>query len=443
MPVSARTAALRALMRFRKDAAFSDAALNGILLKEQLDGREAALAARLFYGVLQNTALLDHYISAYSTLRPEKMEPQVLDILRLSVYQLVFMSKIPVNAAVSEGVELAKKHANPRAAGLVNAVLRKLAANRDKLPEVTGADTYETLSVKYSHPPWLVKAFCDRLGADGAEALLKADNGEAPVTVMVNTLKADAGGVLASLSAEGVEAARHPWLENCLELRSARNIERLSAFRDGCLYVQDAAAALAVRVAAPAPGMTVVDGCAAPGGKSFTAAVMMKNRGGILSCDINEKKLIRVREGASRLGLTSIETRVMDAAVPDETLYGKADVVIADVPCSGFGVIRKKPEIRYKREEDLAGLPALQMRIADNLSRYVRPGGVLLYSTCTLLERENEGVVTEFLKSHQEFQPESFDLPGPVGRIDAGMTTLWPNRTGTDGFFIARLVRRP
>jgi 16S rRNA (cytosine967-C5)-methyltransferase len=241
------------------------------------------------------------------------------------------MSKIPVNAAVSEGVELAKKHANPRAAGLVNAVLRKISQNLGQLPEVQGGDAAEKLAVLYSHPLWLVEAFIARLGTDGAEALLKADNADAAVALMVNTLKADQYEVLASLQADGVEASKHPWLPDCIELRNARNIERLAAFREGLVYVQDAAAALAVRAAGPEPGMTLIDGCAAPGGKSFTAAVLMKNKGSILSCDLNEKKLRRVAAGAERLGITNLTVRPMDASVTNETLLSKADIVVADL----------------------------------------------------------------------------------------------------------------
>ncbi|SHH50154.1 16S rRNA (cytosine967-C5)-methyltransferase [Sporobacter termitidis DSM 10068] len=443
MPVSAREAALKALTRYRRAGAYTDAALDAVLLKERPDSRDAALCTRIFYGVVQNSALIDHYIASFSTVRPSRMEPQVLDILRLSVYQLVFLSKIPVNAAVSEGVELVKKHANPRAAGLVNAVLRKIAQNLEQLPEVTGADTAEKLALQYSHPEWLVRAFIDRLGPDGAEALLKADNSDAGVTALVNTLKADTESVLGSLRLNGVEAAAHPWLPNCVVLRNTRNIERLDAFRNGRIYVQDAAAALAVQAAAPAPGMFVLDGCAAPGGKSFTAAAAMHNSGRILSCDIHEKKLARVSEGAARLGFGIIETRVLDATAPEAALYDSADVVIADVPCSGFGVIRKKPEIRYKKEEDTAGLPELQRRIADNLSKYVKPGGLLVYSTCTLLRRENEDVAAAFLSDHDDFYLEPFALPGPVGDVPSGMTTLWPQETGTDGFFICKLRRRP
>ncbi len=321
--------------------------------RETLSERDAALASRLFYGVVQNLALLDYYIASFSTVKLYKMQPQVLIILRLSVYQLLFMSKIPVNAAVSEGVELAKKFTNPRAAAFVNAVLRNISANLEKLPPVKVETETERLSVVYSHPEWLVQAFIDRLGADGAEALLQADNEPAVMTAMVNTLKTDKESVLSSLRGEGVSARAHPWMPDCLELQGTHRLDRLSAFRDGWLMIQDPAAALAVFAAEPGPEMFVIDGCAAPGGKSFEAAILMGDKGRVLSCDLRESKLQRIRDGAERLGLKSVEPRMMDARVPNDRLVGKADVVLADVPCSGLGVIRKKPEIRYKAPEEL------------------------------------------------------------------------------------------
>lgn len=441
MPINAREAAFKALSKVRRSGAFTDAALNSVLIKANLNERDASLAARIFYGVEQNQALCDFYIDSFTSFKTTKMEPQVLDILRLSVYQLVFMSKIPVNAAVHEGVELAKKHANPRAAGLVNAVLRKISSSLDHLPVVTGADAVTRLSVQYSHPVWLVEEFVSQLGEEGAEQLLDTNNREAVITVKINTLKTDAQTLIASLRDDQVEAAAHPWLENCLVLRNTHHIERLTAFNEGDFYVQDPAAILSILAAAPLPGMAVIDGCAAPGGKSFAAAIEMQDTGCILSCDINGKKLERVQEGASRLGIGTIQTRIMDALEPDSNLFGSADIVLADVPCSGFGVIRKKPEIRYKPEREVIELPTLQLRIIDNLARYVKPGGILLYSTCTLLKSENEDVVQAFLETHSDFQPEPFAVSGPIGEAVSGMATLWPHIHGTDGFFICRLRR--
>jgi 16S rRNA (cytosine967-C5)-methyltransferase len=441
MPINAREAAYRALSKVRRNGAWTEAALNSVLSNENLEERDASLASRIFYGVVQNLALIDFYITSFSSVRPGKMEPQVLDILRLSVYQLVFMSKIPVNAAVHEGVELVKKHANPRASGLCNAVLRKIASSLENLPVVNGASAAERLSIQYSHPLWLTELQIRRLGEESAAALLAADNREAVMTVRVNTQKASPEVVIKALQADQVEAAVHPWLMNCLELRNTHHIERLDSFKNGLFYVQDPAALLAVLAAAPKPGMLVLDGCAAPGGKSFAAALEMANTGRILSCDINDKKLGRIRDGAARLGLNAIQVQAMDAASFNGELAEKADIVLADVPCSGFGVIRKKPEVRYKTEKEIAELPVLQLNILKNLANYVKPGGILLYSTCTLLQRENEEVIETFLQNNGEFHPEAFDLPEPINQVKTGMMTLWPHIHGTDGFFICRLRR--
>ena len=318
--------------------------------------------------------------------------------------------------------------------------MRKLSANADRLPDIPRDDDVQYLSVKYSHPAWLVRAFSERLGPVETEELLKADNEEVPVTVQINTLKTDVPAVIRSLKDDGVDVSEHPWLNGCLTLLNPGSIERLQAFQKGWFFVQDAAARLSVMAASPREGQFVLDGCAAPGGKSFMTAILMQNRGEIFSCDIHGKKLGRIKSGAKRLGIDIIETKAMDAAAPYDELLDSADTVIADVPCSGLGIIRKKPDIRYKNAESICGLPKVQLSILENLSTYVRTGGTLLYATCTLLRRENEGVVEEFLQRHSDYQPEAFSLSS-VGTAESGMMTLWPHKHGTDGFFICRLRR--
>lgn len=442
MSVTAREAALRTLAAQRKSGAWSETYLSNLIEKEHMDPRDAALAAKICYGVLQNMTLCDYYISAYSTVKPAKMEPMVLDILRLSVYQIAFLTKIPHSAAVNEGVALVKKYANPGAAGLVNAVLRKISANTENLPLPPKNDFREYLSIIYSHPLWLVNEFCDSLGEAEAERLLAANNGHVPTTAQVNTLKATAEEVTDKLTAAGVSVKAHPWLPDCLELSDTGSIGELKAFMDGEIIIQDAAARLAVIAAAPEPGTAVLDACAAPGGKSFAAAMLMENRGSILSCDIHEKKLGQIAEGARRLGIDIIQTRARDAKSFSNELAEAFHTVIADVPCSGMGIIRKKPDIRYKDPARLEELPQVQLKILSNLSKYVMPGGALLYSTCTVLDRENRGLVTGFLENHPEFKAEEFSLPGHIGRVETGMITLLPHIHGTDGFFICKLRKK-
>ena len=243
------------------------------------------------------------------------------------------------------------------------------------------------------------------------------------------------------LTAEGVAVEPHPWLPDCLFLNGTGSLEHLEAFQKGYFYIQDAAAHLAVLAAAPQPGWRVLDACAAPGGKSFAAAIAMENRGSVTSCDIHPHKLRLIEAGYQRLGLDIIHANLLDGKERKAELLNSFDLVIADVPCSGLGIIRKKPDIRYKDPEPLENLPRVQAAILDNVADYVRPGGVLLYATCTLLERENEGGVRAFLDKQRDFTLEGFQVSGPFLDTDTGMLTCWPHRHGTDGFFFAKLRR--
>ena len=440
MAMTAREAAWTALQRWRKNGAWSDAALNIVLQNAQLAPRDAALAARICYGTLQNLTLLDHYLAAYCTTPLQKLEPKVLDLLRLSAYQIVLLDKVPPRAAVNEAVALCRKGGCARAAGLVNAVLRRVAEHRDALPEIPGAGTASYLSVRTSHPQWLAQMLIDAHGYDFAERALLANNADAPACLQVNTLKTTPDALAASLRADGIETQPHPWLPDALLCRGG-NLAAARAFADGWFYVQDAAAHCAALAAGVRPGMRVLDACAAPGGKSFAAAVQMRDQGCMISCDIHENKWKRIRAGADRLGLSCISTRTMDARRPDADLVGTMDVVLADVPCSGLGVIRKKPEIRFKDPAALSQLPAIQRDILEGLAPCVRPGGVLVYSTCTVLARENEDVVRDFLRTHPEFAPEAFSLPLPAADTAGGMFTFWPQEHETDGFFVCKLRR--
>ena len=355
-----------------------------------------------------------------------------LQLLRYA-FQIVFLDKIPASAAVNEAVEQCKSYANRRAAGLVNGLLRAMARSRDALPEPPD------LATKYSHPQKLVELLEESVGKDAIEPLLKCDNEITPTILHANPLRADAESVFAELEAAGAVLTPHPWLPDCRLAQGTGNLERLDAFRDGRVYVQDPAAHLAALASGVEPGMQVLDACAAPGGKSFAAAMQMRNEGSILSCDIHPHKLTLIEKGAERLGITMLQTRLQNAAEHDPALDGQFDAVIADVPCSGLGVIRKKPDIRYKPLEPLARLPELQRAILENVCRYVKPGGTLVYSTCTVLRRENEAVAEAFLKEHPDLSPETIPAPTGFGLENDGMLTLLPFKHDTDGFFICRM----
>jgi len=433
----AREAALEALERCRKDGAWSANTIDGAIKKHALDRRDAALASRLVLGVLQNNHYCDYYIDLFRRGGREKLQPKLRDILRLGAYQLLFLDRIPAHSAVSESVELCRAAGCDRASGLVNAVLRRIAENRQELPPLPEQGSAAGLSLRYSHPQWLVERLLDEHEPAFVEAFLAANNETPPLTIRVNTLRIDADSYRRALLRSSLDfKEREP---GCFELPGGA-VTELPGYDEGLFYVQDRAAQLAVLAAGPCVGMRILDACAAPGGKSFAAAIAMEDRGDILSCDIHEKKLNLVRSGARRLGIESIECRAADARVFQPELAESFDIVLADLPCSGLGVIRRRPEIRRKSEEDIAALPEIQEAILDTIWRYVKPGGVLLYSTCTVLRAENEDRVEHFLRGHPDFSPEDFCVGDIASR--GGMYGFWPQTDGSDGFFAAKMRRR-
>lgn len=436
--MNARQAALIALDRCAKDGAWAGAVLDGVIKKEGMDRREASLATALALGVLQNRAYFDFLISRFCTTPPDKLERKVRDILRLGVCQLASLDRIPARAAVNETVALCAAAGVPRAASLVNAVLRRIAENIKDLPQVPGEGTAACLATRYSHPLWLAERFVAEKGYAFTEALFAADNAAAPLDIQINTLRIARKEYLRLLEDRAIPYELPPFPESCVSLPGG-SVPELPGYGEGLFYVQDRAARTAVDIAGLASGMRLLDACASPGGKSFAAAIDMQGRGEILSCDIHEKKLKRLENGAVRLGIGMIGTKAMDARVFDPALEAAFDLVIADVPCSGLGVIAKKPEIRAKDPATLRGLPEIQYAILENLSRYVKPGGALLYSTCTILSGENEDVALRFLKSHPSFAAEAFSVCGVQSKD--GMYTFWPHVDETDGFFAAKFRR--
>lgn len=426
--MTAREAALKALEAFRRGQ------LPEIYIDSlKLEPRESALARRICASVLTNSILLDYWIGQHISRPLEKIHPRMLDVLRLSAAQIAFFDRIPSRAAVDEGVKLARNYVNNAASGMANAVLRKIASEGHP-PKPEAMNKIEYLSILYSCPVELSEYYVNTYGETIAEEILRAQNEEPPVFARVNSLKENAEELLKKI--EGV--SEHPWLCGTLELRGSGGVEKLDEFREGLFFVQDPAATLAVLAAGIRPNMRVLDACASPGGKSFAAALEMRGKGSITARDISEKKLQPIQESAARLGIEIICTEIKDAA-RDYPGTGY-DVVIADAPCSGYGTVRKKPEIRYKKLRSVAQMPEKQLAILNNLADAVRPGGVLVYSTCTLIKAENEGVTGEFLKVRTDFTEEEFVLP-KVGKCD-GHVTLVPGEYGTDGFYICRMRKK-
>ena len=436
--MGARETALTALIACRKEDAWSNGVLKEYIRRDHLDRREAALATRLCYGVLQNRILLDHYLTQLLTGKLKTLHPALRDILHLGLYQLYFMDKIPVSAAVNESVSLAKKYCKKlqSAPGLVNGVLRSADRQRDSISQPKG------YAEKYSHPQELVDLLKENVGKERLEKMLIANNATPETTVQVNTLRTDTDSLLQRLLNEGVTAQKHSWMDDCLVLSGTGSLEELESFREGLYYVQDPAAKLSVLCAQIPRNARVLDCCSAPGGKSFAAAMVLKGTGSIISCDIHPHKVPLIQAGAERLGIENLTAQVQDASCFVPQWEEQMDVVIADVPCSGYGIIRKKPDIRYKAPDTMVELPQLQLAILTNQARYVKKGGVLLYSTCTLLKRENEEVVEAFLNENREFTLEKLSLPKNFPENNTGMLTLVPGEYDTDGFFISRLRRK-
>ncbi len=438
--MSARKTALDALIACRKRAAWSNGVLKDYIVRDALDRRDAALATRLCYGVLQHRGMLDFFLQQLLTGKVKDLHPVVRDILHMGLYQIYELDKIPESAAVNESVTLAKKYCRTQrfAPGLVNGVLRNAVRTKGTLKQPT------TLEDRYSHPQKLIDLLESYVGKERLEPMLAANNDTPQTVVQTNTLRISTPELIEKLKEEEVTAYPHPWMPDCLILSNTGSLEKLEAFREGLFYVQDAAGKLSVLCAGIPVGedVRVLDCCAAPGGKTFAAAIAMENKGEIRSCDIHRHKTTLIHLGANRLGLDSVLVREQDATENHAGWLEKMDVVLADVPCSGYGIIRKKPDIRYKDPADMERLPQLQLRILNKQAQYVKKGGVLLYSTCTLVRGENEAVVEAFLAHREDFVLEPLPLPQVFPENTSGMLTLVPGEYDTDGFFIAKLRRK-
>ena len=424
----ARQVAVQALIRVQDEDAYSNITLDAALRESGLTGRDAAFATALFYLSLERRITLLHCIKAHC---PHKLSKVVGAVLQTAIAQLLYMDQVPRSAAVNEAVRLTRQMGQARSAGLVNAVLRSFIRAGCAVPPVEG-DAARRMAVAYSCDDALAQSLMDWYGADTAEAILSAALGHAPIFLRVNTLKTDSGSLIDTLAAEGIEAASGP-TQNSLVV-SGGDLTATRAYADGLFHVQDLSGQQAVALLDPQPGERILDVCAAPGGKSFTLAQHMGDRGEVVSCDLHAGRLGLIHSGAERLGLASITALQNDGAVPNPAL-GFFDRILCDVPCSGYGVIRRKPELKYNPPAKFRALPELQYKILETSSHYLNDGGRLLYTTCTLAPDECEGVVRRFLQKNPEFSPLNW--------CDEGhMKTLLPtDPQGGDGFFIAAITR--
>ncbi len=389
--------------------------------------RDRRLAENIVFGVLQNERFLDACLGRFMKSSVRSLNPKVLVLLRMSAYQILFLDRIPVSAAVNDAVALCKEEKAAFAAGFVNAVLRKVASRREDLL----SEAMEP-AVRYSHPDWIAERLRRAFGETQTELFL-AENQKPPLLCLqVNTVRSSLDELCALLQNDGIPVRSVNPRFPSLEIDST-DVSALPGYREGFFYVQDDAARAAALLADPKPGCRILDACAAPGGKSIAAAISGAE---VLACDLKAARMKRCEENFARLGLT-IGTRVSDAGTDRPEWHGCFDAVIADVPCTGSGIIRKHPEIRHKTEDELSELLEIQARILSVLSEYVKPGGLLVYSTCSVLAEEDEQQTELFLRKHPEYSAEPFEMDGFDCR--GGMMRSWPHIHHRDGFFAARL----
>ncbi len=424
--MNARQLALSVLEKCRAAEQYSNLALDTALSRNPLSDADKGLLTALVYGVLERRLTLDACIEALTDRPLDEIDLRTQTLLHLGLYQLIYLDRVPDHAAVNETVALAPR----RTRGLINAVLRAFLRGGKTIPVPDAAkEPVRYLSVKYSFAPAICTLFLEQFGFARTESLLEAFCKQPPVTLRVNPLSTSRKELLSRLEAAGYDARPTPQSVSGICLSGGAPTS-LPGFFEGDFFVQDEASQLCVEAVEAAAGMTVIDTCACPGSKSFGMAMEMQNTGSVFSCDLHANKLSLVQSGASRLGISILECHARDAREENSAWLGIADRVLCDVPCSGFGVFAKKPELRYKDPNMSAALPAIQRAILETSCRYVKDGGRLIYSTCTLLSRENEETVRAFLGEHTEFRL-------------VRERTLYPDLDGTDGFYFAVLEKRP
>lgn len=445
--VSGREMALKILYETEQKDGYLNIVFQNRMKDSGLPRGERALVKEMVSGVMQRKITLDYAVRSFSSIRLKKISPYILQILRLGMYQLYYMDKIPTRAAVDESVKLAKKYGHSASAGFVNAILHRAAREIEPPLPARGESESRYLSVKHSHPEELVQWYVEQFGAERAERLLEENNQRPPLSLRVNRLKISRAELADVLAAEGICTAPSQLADSSLLAERGTKLEGTRAWREGLFSIQGQSSQAAALALAPKPGDTVLDLCCAPGGKTAHLAELMENQGRILASDLYGHRLSAVQDNARRLGIEIIETAQMDASEENKTYFGLADKILLDVPCSGLGIIRRKPDIRYKKDlMNFKEIVEIQKKILNNCAKYLKIEGELVYSTCTLNPEENMGVIKAFLEEHPEFTLTAVESPhiGEAVRkeLEKGYTTLYPDVHGCDGFFICKLKRR-
>ena len=435
-----RELAMQVLQKVHVEGAYANVALAETLREIKLTERDRRFLTELVYGVVKAGESLDYRIGKYvADIR--KAQPAIRELLRLGFYQIFEMDRVPPSAACDTAVELAKKHGRRGADSFVNGVLRAALREPERAALPDGRNAH-ALALRTWHPKWMVERWMRAYGYERTEELCRCNNTSAPLSVRVNTLRTNRPALMEQFTAAGAQVRASAWVPDGIVLGTHGALDELAPLRMGLAQVQDESSMLVAHVLAPEPGMTVIDACAAPGGKTTHIAQRMENRGRILAFDIYEEKIRRIERNAQRLGISIMEAQMCDARAIGAAYAGQADRVLVDAPCSGLGVLRRKPDARWKKSpEDVKTLPPLQRAILASAAEAVKKGGILVYSTCTMEECENAAIVANFLRTHTDFVLEETGGFLPVQKTTEHMVQIMPETDGPDGFFIARMRR--
>lgn len=443
----AREVALKTLYKINNEGAYSNIALDEEISKneQKLNVKDIGLISEIVYGVITWKLTIDEIIKKYSKIKLKKISPWIIDILRLSIYQIVFLDKIPKSAAVNEGVNLAKRYGHRSSSGFVNAILRKVEKqDYEDLKNIK--DDKERLSKQYSMPLWIIEKLADEgLGFEKIEEICNSSNIRPKVSIRVNTLKTNKEELKQIFKNENIKTTEGI-LNDFLVLDKAKNIEKLDSFKNGLFTVQDEVAGLTALILNPKKGEKILDACSSPGGKTTYIAQLVENEGKIIAFDIHEHRTKLVEQNAKRLGINIIETKVQDASKFDEKYVNKFDKILLDVPCLGIGVLRRKPDIKWqKQKDDVEQIIKIQYAILENCSKYLKPNGELVYSTCSILKEENENLIEKFLKNNKKFELEKIEKYQEKFfekyLKNEQFLQVYQNEK-TDGFFICKLLKK-
>ena len=438
--IASREVAFKVLLDIWENGAYSNLSLNKHIREFDAYSDENFIR-EIVYGVLENEIYIDYIIEKMSKIGLKRIHKHIFILLRMGIYQMVFMDGVPDRAAVHESVELSKKYGNKGSRGFVNGMLRNFSRNKEDLSKIRVKDKAKRISIKYSHPMWMVNYFIEEFGYEFTESLCKANNETPNFTIRVNEIVTNKNDLKKRLIDRNFEVKDSIYSKSSIIIKNPKNITDLSEYKDGLFSIQDVSSSLVGEVINPEPYSKLLDLCAAPGGKTMHLAEIMNNKGDIIATDIHPHRVELIEKNAKRLNINIVKSSVEDGMKFNENYKNKFDYCLIDAPCSGLGTIRRNPEIKLsKNAQDIDSLVKIQKKILENAKKYIKKDGFLIYSTCTIGSKENDNVVSHFLKNNKNF--ELVDIKLKNIETKDKFLKLYPNIHGTDGFFIAKMIRK-